>query len=184
MLYPPIAMIAIKHGYGRRSHPQWSEFGRNRSQQAGPEGSRTMKYMQAVLAVVGIFVISGAIAPAQADDDKRSVTLYTSALRATGFNCNAVNVSRKTLTITISIIDLDGIPLAVSPPTPTARDTEASTDVDTSPTPTDAYCKFEVVGTGDRNDLRVVLATVLIRTFNQGGQTNIPVFVAKTIEGH
>jgi hypothetical protein len=105
-----------------------------------------MKYMQAVLAVVGIFVISGAIAPAQADDDKRSVTLYTSALRATGFNCNAVNVSRKTLTITTSIIDLDGIPLAVSPPTPTARDTEASNDVDTSPTPTDAYCKFEVVG--------------------------------------
>jgi hypothetical protein len=143
-----------------------------------------MKYMQAVLAVVGIFVISGAIAPAQADDDKRSVTLYTSALRATSFNCNAVNVSRKTLRIAISIIDMDGVPLSAAPAAQTLPGTEASNDVDTSPTPTDAYCKFEVFGTDDRNDLRVVLATALIRTFDQDGQTKIPVFVVKTIEGH
>jgi hypothetical protein len=30
----------------------------------------------------------------------------------------------------------------------------------------------------------VVLATVLIRTFNQGSHPDIPVFVAKTIVGH
>jgi hypothetical protein len=141
-----------------------------------------MKYMQAILAVVGVFVIGGAIDSVRAQSPRAA--LYTSALRATLFNCNAVNVSHKTLTITISVIDQDGHILAVSPPTPTAGGTETSNDVDTSPTPTDAYCKFQASGTDDRNDLRVVLATVLIRTFDQGGQTNIPVFVAKTIEGH
>jgi hypothetical protein len=141
-----------------------------------------MNHIQTILAVVGVFVIGGAIESVRAESPR--TTLYTSSLRATSFNCNAVNVGQKTLTITISIIDQDGHTLAVSLPTPTPRGTEASNDVDTSPTPTDAYCKFDALGTDDRNDLRVVLATVLIRTFDQGGQTNIPVFVAKTITGH
>ena len=48
----------------------------------------------------------------------------------------------------------------------------------------DAYCKTQVSGTGDRNDVRVLLNTNLIRTFDQGSQTKIPVFVFRQTEGH
>jgi hypothetical protein len=86
--------------------------------------------------------------------------------------------------ITISIIDLDGHPLSVSDPIPTAPGVEASNDFGTLANPIDAYCKFEAFPTGDRNDLRVVLVASLVRTFAEGDQTNIPAFVARTVEGY
>jgi hypothetical protein len=139
-----------------------------------------MKHVRIMLAAAGLFVVSGAPGSVRAEN---AVTLYTSTLRATDFHCDAVNVSRKTLRIAISIIDLEGVPLSAAPAAQTLPGTEAFNDA-TSPTPTLAYCKFEVFGTENRNDLRVVLSTTLIRTFDQGGQTKIPVFVFRQIEGH
>ena len=141
-----------------------------------------MKYMQAILAVVGVFVIGGAIDSVRAQSPRAA--LYTSALRATLFNCNAVNVSHKTLNINISMIDLDGDPLSVSDPITTAPGVEASSDFGTLTNPIDAHCKFEAFPTGNRNDLRVVLVASLVRTFAEGDQTNIPAFVARTVEGY
>jgi hypothetical protein len=141
-----------------------------------------MKRLGTLLAGVGLIVVSGAVDTARADDHR--VTLYTPAIHSGSFNCNALNVSHKTLNITISIIDLDGHPLSVSPPTPTAPGVEASNDFGTVANPIDAYCKFEAFPTGDRSDLRVVLVASLVRTFAAGDQTNIPVFVARTVEGY
>jgi hypothetical protein len=140
-----------------------------------------MKHVRIMLAAAGLFVASGTPGSVRAEN---AVTLYTSTLRATMFHCDAVNVSRKTLRIAISIIDLDGVLLSAAPFKQTLAGTEAFNDVDTSPDATLAYCKFQVLGTDDRNDVRVVLSTTLIRTFDQGGQTNIPVFVTRTTEGH
>jgi hypothetical protein len=67
-----------------------------------------MKHVRAILAAAGLFVATGAIGTAQADDHHNSTTLYTSAIAGSRLSCNAVNVSRKTLTITISIIDGTG----------------------------------------------------------------------------
>ncbi len=141
-----------------------------------------MKRLGTLLAGVGLIVAGGAIDTARGDDHR--VTLYTPAIHSGSFNCNALNVSHKTLNITISIIDLDGHPLSVSPPTPTAPSVEASNDFGTVANPIDAYCKFEAFPTGDRSDLRVVLVASLVRTFTEGDQMNIPVFVARTVEGY
>jgi hypothetical protein len=56
-----------------------------------------MKRLWTLLGGMGMVLVSGAIASAQADDDKRGVTLYTPPIRAGGFNCNALNVSHKTM---------------------------------------------------------------------------------------
>jgi hypothetical protein len=141
-----------------------------------------MKRLWTLLGGMGMIVASGAIDAARADDHQ--VTLFTPAIRSGSFNCNALNVSHKTLHITISIIDLDGHPLSVSDPIPTAPGVEASNDFGTLTNPIDAYCKFEAFPTGDRNDLRVVLVASLVRTFAEGDQTNIPAFVARTVEGY
>ena len=141
-----------------------------------------MKRLWTLLGGMGMIVASGAIDAARADDHQ--VTLFTPAIRSGSFNCNALNVSHKTLHITISIIDLDGHPLSVSDPIPTAPGVEASNDFGTLTNPIDAYCKFEAFPTGDRNDLRVVLVASLVRTFAEGNQTNIPAFVARTVEGY
>ena len=141
-----------------------------------------MKRLWTLLGGMGIIVASGAVDAARSDDHR--VTLYTPPIRSGGFNCNALNVSHKTMNITISIIDLDGHPLSVSDPIPTAPGVEASNDFGTLTNPIDAYCKFEAFPAGDRNDLRVVLVAGLVRTFDEGDQTNIPTFVARTVEGH
>jgi hypothetical protein len=141
-----------------------------------------MKRLWTLLGGMGMIVAGGAIEAARADDHR--VTLYTPAIHSGSFNCNALNVSHKTLTITISIIDLDGHPLSVSDTIPTAPGVEISNDFGTVANPIDAYCKFEAFPTGDRNDLRVVLVASLVRTFAAGDQTNIPVFVARTVEGY
>jgi hypothetical protein len=143
-----------------------------------------MKRVWTLLGGMGMILVSAAIASAQADDDKRGVTLYTPAIRSGSFNCNALNVSRKTLHITISIIDLDGHPLSVSDPIPIAPGVEVSNDFGTVANPIDAYCKFEAFPTGDRSDLRVVLVASLVRTFAEGDQPKIPAFVARTVEGY
>ena len=141
-----------------------------------------MNRLWTMLGGMGMIVAGGAIEAARADDHR--VTLYTPAIHSGSFNCNALNVSHKTLTITISIIDLDGHPLSVSDTIPTAPGVEISNDFGTVANPIDAYCKFEAFPTGDRNDLRVVLVASLVRTFAAGDQTNIPVFVARTVEGY
>ena len=143
-----------------------------------------MKRLWKLLGGMGMVLVSGAIASGQADDGKRGVTLYTPAIRSGGFNCNALNVSHNTMNITISIIDLDGHPLSVSDPIPTAPGVEASNDFGTLTNPIDAYCKFEAFPAGDRNDLRVILVAGLVRTFDEGDQTNIPTFVARTVAGY
>jgi len=141
-----------------------------------------MKRLWTLLGGMGMIVAGGAIEAARADDHR--VTLYTPAIHSGSFNCNALNVSHKTLTITISIIDLDGHPLSVSDTIPTAPGVEISNDFGTVANPIDAYCKFEAFPTGDRNDLRVILVASLVRTVAAGDQTNIPVFVARTVEGY
>jgi hypothetical protein len=145
-----------------------------------------MKHIGVMLATIGLFAVGGATQAAQADDDAKAIstTLYTGAMRAGLFGCNVVNVSNKTLTITISLIDPDGHLLSVTPPTPTPAGTEVSGDFGDPTVPAEAYCKVQVSGTGNRDNLRVVLTTNLIRTFNEGSQTNIPAFVVRQIEGH
>ena len=141
-----------------------------------------MKRLGTLLAGLGLIIASGASDTARADDHR--VILYTPPIRSGGFNCNALNVSHNTMNITISIIDLDGHPLSVSDPIPTAPGAEASNDFGTLTNPIDAYCKFEAFPAGDRNDLRAVLVAGLVRTFDEGNETNIPTFVARTLAGY
>lgn len=146
-----------------------------------------MKRLGTLLSGVALIVAGGVFGSARADDDRESVTLFTSAIRASGFHCNAVNVSHKPLSIAISIIDGDGNVLAPVPvPNPkTHPNTVASNDLDLVPPQgaADGYCKVQVSGTGDPDDVRVVMKANLIRAFDQGGRTNIPVFLSWTLEG-
>ena len=144
-----------------------------------------MKHVRIMLAAAGLFVASGTPGSVRAES---AVTLYTPPLRASSFHCDAVNAGRKTLQITISIIaGKDGSVLADTGPVPIVLDpaTEASGNfgnVD-STLATDGYCEFRVLGTADRSDLRTVLKANLIRTFNEGARTNIPVFLTGALEG-
>jgi hypothetical protein len=144
-----------------------------------------MKRLGTLLAGVALIVVSGAILPARADDDREGVTLFTSAVDATGFHCNAVNVSRKSLLIAISIINGDGsvlVPVPV-PNQQTRPDMVASNGIEPVPR-TRAYCKVQVLGAEDPDDVRVVMKANLIRTFDEGGRTNLPVFLSWVLEGH
>jgi hypothetical protein len=143
-----------------------------------------MKRLGTLLAGVALIVASGVFVSAQADDDRESMSLFTAAIHGTGFHCNAVNLSRKSLLIAISIIDGDGNVLSPVPaPNPkTPPGVNASNDIEPAPM-TEAYCKVQVSGTDDPNDVRVVMKVNLIRTFDQGGRTNIPVFLSWVLEG-
>jgi hypothetical protein len=151
-----------------------------------------MNYMRTMLATVGLFVASGAIASAQADDDKRSVTLYTPSLAGNHFTCKAVNVSHKPLRIAFAVLDNKGDPLPSTDPlnqnpfpaVPVAKGTEAEIDFRLPPDKDDdGYCKVDVFGTGDPNDVRVNLDITVIRT--PFGPTNTtPVLVVKSQQGH
>jgi hypothetical protein len=94
-------------------------------------------------------------------------------------------VGRKTLQITISIIaGADGSVLADTGPVPIVLDPGVEASGDFTPTAAlDGYCKFHVSGTGNHGDLRTVLTANLIRTFSEGAQTNIPVFLTRVLEG-
>ncbi len=155
-----------------------------RNPRASPDGSRTMKCIRAMFAAASLFVVTGGIDVARADDD-HSTTLYTPPIRAMGFHCDAVNVSRKTLYITISIIGADGnaLPGGVGTRTQTLPGAITSLDVHDvdNPVAIDAYCSFYVFGTGDRKDLRADLNATLTRTILD---TDIPIFLSRALEAH
>jgi hypothetical protein len=116
-----------------------------------------MKYVRTILAAAGLIVVTGATGTTQADSDKLSVTLYTSAIHTGVIACNAVNVSRKTLHITISIIDIEkGLPLAGSNPDRqiTHPGREATSDVGSPTDSNEGYCVFQVSGTSGRSRMR------------------------------
>jgi hypothetical protein len=56
-----------------------------------------------LVATASLFLVIGAIDAARAEDDR--VTLYTALLRGDTFNCNAVNISRKTIHIAFAVLD-------------------------------------------------------------------------------
>lgn len=161
-----------------------------------------MKYIQPMLAVVILLVVSGAIDAARADDraeENQGVNLYTGRGFGDRFTCSAVNVSDKTLSITLAIFDNDGKALSCANPTTC---TSASRTATTNPTPefsvppgtvaelnitaqigslNDGYCMAAVSGTGNRNDLRVSLLAGLTTTIPG---TTTPAFVSRVWEGH
>jgi len=139
-----------------------------------------MNRLWTMLGGMGMIVASGATFSAQADNDRATATLFTPSIRATGFHCNAVNVSRKTLWIAISIIDLNGLALSAAPAAPATPGTQVSHDVDTSPTPTDAYCQFQVSGTGDPRDIRADLNSTLFHKNTDGTYT----FLSRALEAY
>jgi hypothetical protein len=159
----------------------------SRRRRAGNAGRTTMKHIGGVLAAAGLFVATEAMEAAQAGGDANRVTLYTSAIAATGFHCNALNVSGKRLRIAISIIGGDGKHIS-SPETevPTSTDANKVASNDKEPVArTDGYCKVDVFDLNDRDDVRVVMKANLIRTFDSpdGSETNIPVFLSWALEG-
>jgi len=130
---------------------------------------------------------------ARADD--RRVTLYTAPLRGDTFNCNAVNVSQKTLYVGLAILDDNGDPLTctgASCPSPPPLNPAPPVSVlpgiavtigSISLAPADVgdgYCKV-TVDAGDRDDLRAVLNINLTRTIPG---TSTPVFVVRSVEGY
>jgi hypothetical protein len=153
-----------------------------------------MERLGTLLAGVGLIFASGAIDAARADDHR--VTLYTAPLRADTFNCNAVNISQKTLHIAFAVLDDNGDPLpctgaacsSPNPPNPVPPVlVPPGTAVTIGPiflAPADVgdgYCKVTVFGTGDPNDVRMVLNIGLTRAIPG---TSTPVFVVRSVEGH
>lgn len=137
-----------------------------------------MNTQRMLLAATALALGGGAMG---AETARAQAVLYTPIVRAGHFACNAVNVGRKFLTITISILDGNGQTLAVSPPPimPTAPGSEAANDFGAEDQPMDAYCVFAVTGSGDRNDLRAVLNTTLLRPLSSG--SDIQVLLARTV---
>ena len=139
-----------------------------------------MNTQRMLLAAAALALGGGAMGAGTARAEAVHTTLYTPIVRAGHFACNAVNVSRKNLTITISILDGTGQALAVSDPMQTPPGYEAPNDYGAEDQPIDAYCVFAITG-GDRDDLRAVLNTTLIRTFDEGSEIGIPVLLARTV---
>jgi hypothetical protein len=160
-----------------------------------------MKCMQAMLAVVCLLVVGGAIEPVRADDqESQSVTLYTPVNIGDFHRCMAVNISDKTLGITIELIDPQAQALScdspnnctdksgevtITNPTPEFQilpGTGNALQVTLTPgTPKNSYCAVAVSGTGDRDDVRVSLITNIARTIP--GMI-IPVELTRVVEGH
>jgi len=72
------------------------------------------------------------------------------------------------------------MPLSAAPAAPATPGTQVSHDVDTSPTPTDAYCQFQVSGTGDPRDIRADLNSTLFHANADGTNT----FLSRALEAH
>jgi hypothetical protein len=148
-----------------------------------------MKRLWTLLGGMGMIVASGAMDAARSEDRGfPRVTLYTPLLRGDAFNCNVVNVSRKTLQIALALYDEDGQLISPAQGNPATFSVPAGTAV-VFPTPitppadhspSQGYCKFEVIGTVDPNAVRADLHITLTRTFGN----NIPVFTFRTVEGH
>jgi hypothetical protein len=149
-----------------------------------------MKYVWTLLAVVAMTFASGAIESVRSQDKvSPRVTLYTPLLRGDTFNCNAVNVSHKTLQIGLALYDADGHLISPAEGNPATFSVPAGTaapfPVITPPadqSPDEGYCKFDVIGTNDPDAVRTDLSIVLTRTF--GNNNDIPVLVFRTVEGH
>jgi hypothetical protein len=161
-----------------------------------------MKYIQAMLAAVGLLIVGGAIDAARADDrdgENQGVTLYTPLETGDHLICFAVNVSDETLGITLAVLDDAGKAVSCASPTTCSGVSVPST---TNPTPefqvlkgavskidmtfplgslVGGYCQVAVSGTGNRDDVRVSLFTARTRTIPG---TTIPTFVTRTVEGH
>ena len=161
-----------------------------------------MKYIHAMLAVVCLLVVGGAMCAARADDkneENQGVTLYTPPDIGDVHACRAVNVSDKTLGMTFAILDRSGDALSCDSPI-TCAFGPANTPT-TNPTPefqvakgtffnffitaplgstSNAYCAVAVSGTGDRDDVRAALETFTTQTI--GG--TIPTLQSRIIEGH
>jgi hypothetical protein len=166
-----------------------------------------MKYIHAMLAVVGLLVVGGAIGAARADDraeENEGVTLYTPPDIGDIHNCRAVNVSDKTLGITVALLRRSGDALSCdSPITCTVGVGAGPADMPTtnptpefqvlkgtflnfvitapSGSPSFAYCAFAVSGTDNRDDVRVAHAIAATRTIPG---TTIPSFQTRIVEGH
>ena len=161
-----------------------------------------MKYIHAMLAVVSLLVVGGAIGAARADDrdeENKGVTLYTPVNIGDFQRCMAVNVSDKPLSIIIELIDPQDQALFCDSNNCTDK---SGTHPTTNPTPEfqigpgtgnalqvrltrgsfkNAYCSVSVSGTDNRNDVRVSLITFHTLTIPD---TNIPVLVTRVVEGH
>jgi hypothetical protein len=145
-----------------------------------------MKCIQAMLAVICLLALGGAIGAARADDqdqENKSVTLYTPADIGNLHVCRAVNVSDKTLGITFALLDNFGNAFSCASPTTCTRGSGGAPT--TNPTsefqvlkgttstllvdvplgsPPDGYCAFAVTGTDNRDDVRVNLLTFATQT--------------------
>ena len=161
-----------------------------------------MKYIHAMLAVVCLLVVGGAIGAARADDrdeENKGVTLYTPVNIGDFQRCMAVNVSDKPLSIIIELIDPQDQALFCDSNNCIDK---SGTHPTTNPTPEfqigpgtgnalqvrltrgsfkNAYCSVSVSGTDNRNDVRVSLITFHTLTIPD---TNIPVLVTRVVEGH
>ena len=137
-----------------------------------------------ILAAASLIVSTGALATAQADGDHNSTTLYTSAVIGGTLACNVVNVAHKTLTITISIIDGSGHPLFVSDPTPTPPRVEFSQDYGKLTDTNEGYCVFQVSGTGNRDDVRAILASARVAKQTTADGITFPFFATRVLEAH
>ena len=159
-----------------------------------------MKYIQAMLAVAGLLIGSGAIEPVRADDqENQSVTLYTPINIGDNHRCTAVDVSDKTLGITIELINAQGRVLSCDSPNTCTGRLDVTT---TNPTPevqvlagtgtplqvtlplgtaSNVYCVVAASGTGNPDDVRVSLNTLVTRTIPG---TTVPVLLRSVVEGH
>ena len=161
-----------------------------------------MPYLQVLLTVVILTFASGAIQSArpEEDPDQPSVTLYTPVVNAFDFHCNASNVSHKPLDMRLTIIDAepdDANPDGTPKPFPASGNDPAprlsippgavaSQDAVLNLFPAqEGYCKIEVFGTRNRNDVRAALTVHIIRTFVDPLTTNSTrVATTRTLEGH
>jgi hypothetical protein len=161
----------------------------------------TMKYIHAMLAVVCLLVVGGAIGAVRADDqENQSVTLYTPVIFGDIHYCIAVDVSDKTLGIIVELIDPQGQALSCDSPNTCAD--KSGTLTTTNPTPEfqilpgtgnallvtltpgrqkNSYCAVAVSGTDNRDDVRVSLVTTITRTIPG---TTIPDLLTRVVEGH
>ena len=162
-----------------------------------------MKYIHAMLTVVCLLVVGGAIGAARADDkENQGVTLYTPPDIGDTHACRVVNVSDKTLGITVALLDGDAQALSCDSPTTCIAGRPLQGTPTTNPTPEfqllkgntsgllvtaplgstrNAYCSFAVSGTDNRDDVRVALAIAVTRTIPG---TTIPTLQGRIVEGH
>jgi hypothetical protein len=152
-----------------------------------------MRLVRVMAAIAGLFLISGATASTRAEDGEEGVTIFTPRLSGDHFVCSAVNVSKRTLEIDLTVLGVDGKPLNPLPgsdenPTPkftVQPQSEAEIDLRFSSgiPPTDGYCQVDVLGTNERNEVRVDLQVYWTKPIIPG--TTKPIIqLARTVQGY